>query len=93
VSLLSWSSVKKGIELAEVCTTAFEIIRDLVKNRPGKPEDLLAQIGAIVTHVQEAWAGNITPAEAREALAKLKADIAQNNADVDAAADEKFGKH
>lgn len=92
MSILSWNTVKKGIELAEVAATAIELIRDIVKKRPGNAEDLLALIGSIVTNVHEAMAGNISPQAAREAFSKMKSDIADNNADVDAAADEKFGK-
>jgi hypothetical protein len=87
-----WSNVKKGLELAQVCASAIEIIHQIIKTRPGKDSDLVSMIGKIVTNVREAISGERTVASVQADLEKLKTDLAKNDAAADAAVDDKFPK-
>lgn len=83
--------IKKGLAIAEVCTTAIELLAKLVKD-PGKPEDILKRVSSIVTHAKDAMTGKLDPDMAMSELGKMRADIDAINADIDAKIDEKFPK-
>lgn len=83
-----WSKVRNGLDMAQVCITAFELIGELVKKR--RSIDTLDVVATIVERVKAVFAGKEDPAKARADFDKMKADLAQNNADVDAEVDDRF---
>lgn len=84
-----WGKLRTGLDMAQVCITAIEVIGDMVKNKPSL--DTLDLIGGIVDQVKDVLAGKLDPSKVNVELKKMREDIATNNADVDAKIDEKFG--
>lgn len=83
-----WSKVKNGLDMAQVCTMAIELIGDLVKKKPSL--ETLDVVGKIVDQVKDVISGKSDAAATKARFEGMRDDLASNNKDIDEDIDAKF---
>lgn len=85
--------IDNGLRLAQIALNALAEIARLTKTtKDDRAADVLRAIQTFATVFQRGVEGKVTAAIVDEALAKLKASIAGNDAKADAALKKRFGK-
>jgi hypothetical protein len=87
---------KKFFDMSSVALSALELVGDIAKGELGSrgtsAVELLELIAKIVEKVKAGFDGTVSAADIKAEIAKMRSDIAANDAAADAAVDEKFPK-
>jgi hypothetical protein len=82
---------EEAFDMAEMALEGLNAIALAASGaNPGTAAGVLTVVNVILATIQEGFVKKITPERVREELAKLTANMAQNDATADTAVDDKF---
>lgn len=91
----SWLSKARAVfDMGSVVAAALDLVGDIARGKIGTKNktarELLDMIALVVERVKAGFDGKITADEIKAEIAKMRDDLASNDAAADAAVDEKF---